>query len=157
MAAIVDEGIMFLTKALVIDPHYSEAMVTMSDLWRVRAQMEDDDAIYERDLATADEWLLKTGKPIRLGVEYQSANLVEAVEPTYPPLAKQARVQGKVHLDVTVGKDGHVLNVQLIAGHPLLTAAALAAVKAEVYRPFFLRGQAVEVVTDVLVEFTLLS
>lgn len=152
---IVDEGLMCLTKALSADSLNDKPRVMMSQLWRVRAKMEDDIAGYDHDMAQADEWLLQSAEPIRLGVEYQSANLLKAAEPKYPSLAKHARIQGTVRLDVTIGKDGRVFNVQLLQGHPLLTPAAIAAAKGEVYQPLFVRGRAVEVITEVLIEFTL--
>jgi TonB family protein len=96
-----------------------------------------------------------TPQRIRVGGNVESANLVRKVEPVYPPLAKQARVQGTVRFMVIIGKDGQVLNIQLISGHPLLVAAAEEAVKQWVYKPTLLNGQPVEVVTTVDVNFTL--
>jgi periplasmic protein TonB len=46
------------------------------------------------------------------------------VQPTYPPLAKSARVQGAVEFTATISKDGKIENLQLIHGHPLLVNAA---------------------------------
>ena len=77
------------------------------------------------------------------------------VTPAYPPLAKQARVTGTVSLAVDIGKDGVVLNVELISGHPLLADAAISAVKQWVYKPTLLNGEPVEVSTMVDINFTL--
>jgi TonB family protein len=44
-------------------------------------------------------------------------------------------VQGMVTLQVSIGKDGHVTQVSLISGHPLLARAAMDAVKQYVYEP----------------------
>lgn len=96
-----------------------------------------------------------TPQRIRIGGNVQAANLIRKVDPVYPPLAKQARVQGTVRYSVIIGKDGQVLNIQLISGHPLLVAAAEEAVKQWVYKPTLLNGQPVEVLTTVDVNFTL--
>jgi TonB family protein len=51
------------------------------------------------------------------------------VEPTYPALAKQYRLAGRVRIEVTVSTDGSVLRTRLVGGSPLLAGAALDAVK----------------------------
>jgi TonB family protein len=84
-----------------------------------------------------------------------AARLIYKVDPVYPPLALQARIQGVVHFTAIIGTDGRVLNLQLIGGHPLLVQAAEDAVKQWLYEPTRLNGTAVEVVTQIDVEFTL--
>lgn len=46
--------------------------------------------------------------------------LVHRVEPTYPPLAKAARVQGEVVLTAIISITGQIENLQLVSGHPML-------------------------------------
>jgi TonB family protein len=94
-------------------------------------------------------------KSIRVGGNVQAANLIEQVRPTYPPEAKQARIQGTVRFTVVIGPDGLVKNIELVSGHPLLAAAAMGAVKDWVYKPTLLNGVPVEVITTVDVNFTL--
>jgi protein TonB len=77
------------------------------------------------------------------------------VTPVYPPLAKQARIQGTVRFTAIIGKDGTIQNLQLVTGHPLLVAAAQDAVRQWVYKPTLLNGEPVEVVTQIDVNFTL--
>jgi TonB family protein len=100
---------------------------------------------------------LENGPPqrIRVGGNAQQANLVEKVIPRYPAQAKQDHVEGKVRFSVLIGKDGHVQNVELISGEPVLADAAKEAVEKWVYKPTLLNGQAVEVLTQVDVNFTL--
>jgi protein TonB len=93
--------------------------------------------------------------PVRIGGRVAQANLMRQVQPTYPPLAKSARVQGAVEFTATISKDGKIENLQLIHGHPLLVNAAKEAVLQWRYRPTLLNGQPVEVVTDIVVNFTL--
>jgi TonB family protein len=92
---------------------------------------------------------------IRVGGNVQSAKLVQAAKPVYPPLAKQARIQGTVQLNVTISLEGAVTSITVMSGHPLLVQAALDAVRQWVYQPTLLNGQPVEVVTTVEVNFTL--
>jgi protein TonB len=92
---------------------------------------------------------------IRVGGNVQAANLIRRVIPVYPPLAKQARIQGTVRFQAIIGKDGTIQNLQLVSGHPLLVAAAQQAVSQWVYRPTLLNGDPVEVVTTIDVNFTL--
>ena len=47
---------------------------------------------------------------------------------TYPPLARQARIQGTVVLQALIGKDGAIQNLHVVSGHPMLTGSALDAV-----------------------------
>ena len=94
-------------------------------------------------------------KRIRVGGSVQRANLVRQVRPVYPPLARQARIQGTVKLTAIIAKDGTIQKLEVLSGHPLLIPSALSAVKQWRYRPTLLNGQPVEVVTQVDVNFTL--
>jgi len=92
---------------------------------------------------------------IRLSREEVSSRLIDKVTPPYPPEAKAARIQGIVSLAVRIGKDGHVIDVTVISGHPLLVQPAVEAVRQWLYRPTLLNGNPVEVETQVDVSFTL--
>jgi protein TonB len=92
---------------------------------------------------------------IRVGGAVQKARMLKQVQPTYPPLARQARIQGTVKLTAEIAKDGTIQKLEVISGHPLLIPAALQAVKQWVYKPTLLNGQAVEVITQIDVNFTL--
>ena len=79
--------------------------------------------------------------------------LIFRVEPTYPPLAQQARIQGAVVMTALIDKGGNVQHLQIVSGHPLLAPAAIEAVKQWRYKPFILNGQPLEVETTVTVSF----
>src|SRR5208283_3732702 len=81
--------------------------------------------------------------------------LIHKVQPTYPPLARQARVQGTVVLQALIGKDGTIQNLHVVSGHPMLTSSALEAVKQWRYKPYYLNNEPVEVETTINVNFTL--
>jgi protein TonB len=81
--------------------------------------------------------------------------LVHRVQPSYPPLARQARIQGSVVLQAVISKDGSIQNLRLVSGHPMLAPAAIDAVKQWRYKPYILNGEPVEVETQITVNFTL--
>ena len=83
------------------------------------------------------------------------ANLIKRVQPVYPPLARSARVQGVVEFTAVISKEGNIENLQLVRGHPLLVNAAKEAVLQWKYKPTQLNGTPVEVITDIIVNFTL--
>ena len=82
-------------------------------------------------------------------------NLIYRVQPQYPPLARQARVQGIVVLRAVISRDGKIENLQILSGHPLLVKSAMEAVRQWRYRPYYLNNEPVEVETQVTVNFTL--
>lgn len=82
-------------------------------------------------------------------------NLIHKVQPVYPPLARTARVQGSVVLAALISKDGTIENLRLLSGHPMLSSAAIDAVKQWRYKPFVLNGDAIEVETQIVVNFNL--
>ena len=92
---------------------------------------------------------------IRVSSGVTQGLVIKKVEPVYPPIAKTARVQGTVILAAVIGKDGTIQNLHVVSGHPLLTGAAMDAVKQWKYRPYILNGDPVEVDTQVEVHFTL--
>ncbi len=94
-------------------------------------------------------------RPIRVGGNIQTANLIKKVAPVYPSLAKAARIQGTVRFTATIGKNGAIQNLQLISGPGMLVQAATDAVKQWVYRPMLLNGEPVEVITQLEVVFSL--
>lgn len=94
-------------------------------------------------------------KRIRVGGQVESAKLIFQPKPEYPPLAKMARIQGVVRLDAIISKDGTIQDLKVISGHPLLVKAALDAVQRWRYQPTLLNGDAVEVATEIDVNFTL--
>jgi len=92
---------------------------------------------------------------VRVSQGVTAGLVIKRVNPTYPPLARTARVQGSVVLAAVIGKDGSIQNLHVLSGHPLLTQAALEAVKQWRYKPYILNGEPVEVDTQVTVNFTL--
>jgi protein TonB len=96
-----------------------------------------------------------TPKRIRVGGQVEKAKLIFQPTPEYPQLAKMARIQGTVRLEAIISKDGTIMDLKLVSGHPLLTKAAMETVQRWRYQPTLLNGEPVEVVTEVDVIFTL--
>jgi periplasmic protein TonB len=92
---------------------------------------------------------------ITVGGDVQAGRIVQMVQPVYPPLARQGRVQGNVQLKAIVGTDGRIKSLTAVSGHPLLVDAALDAVRHWTYQPTLLNGVPVEVKTEILVRFEL--
>lgn len=55
--------------------------------------------------------------------------VVSKVDPEYPAMAKSMHVAGRAVVDVYIGEDGTVEKAQPVSGNPLLTGAAVSAVK----------------------------
>jgi protein TonB len=92
---------------------------------------------------------------IKLSQGIAQGLLMKRVPPIYPAAARQARIQGAVELQATIGKDGNITNLKQSSGDKVLGHAAIDAVKQWKYRPYLLDGQPVEIQTQVTVNFTL--
>ena len=92
---------------------------------------------------------------VRVGGQIKEPKKLKNVNPTYPDIAKQARVQGVVILECTISPQGKVTDVKVLRGIPLLDAAAIEAVKQWVYSPTLLNGVPVPVIMTVTVNFRL--
>jgi protein TonB len=93
--------------------------------------------------------------PMKISEGVLEAQLISRVEPQYPSLALQARVEGAVILHAIISRDGRITSLEVISGHPFLVKAALDAVRQWRYRPTMLNGEPVEVDTTISVIFRL--
>ncbi len=96
-----------------------------------------------------------TPQRVRVSQGVTAGLIIRRVQPVYPPIARQARIQGSVLLQAEISKDGTIENLRLISGHPMLAPAAIEAVKQWRYKPYFLNGEPVPVETQITVNFTL--
>ncbi len=97
----------------------------------------------------------RTTEAMRIGGKVLESRLLRRVEPAYPELARRARVSGEVTLEVAVDDDGNVVAVRVVGGHPLLSDAAVEAVRQWKYSPTLLNGEPVPVLAIVTVIFRL--
>jgi len=84
-----------------------------------------------------------------------AASLINQVRPDYPSIAEQMRLSGTVELRAIIGTDGAIRQIEVVSGNPILTRAAVEAVRQWRYRPTRLSGQLVEVETLISVNFVL--
>jgi TonB family protein len=82
-------------------------------------------------------------------------SIVHKVEPTYPPSAVTAHVEGEVFLDIRVGLDGTIEDVRVVNGNPVLAASAVEAIRQWRYQPPKAHGKPVRVNTKAAVIFEL--
>ena len=95
-------------------------------------------------------------KPIRVGGAVEQANLVQKVQPIYPTAAKVAGIQGKVLFEMVISKEGVPIDIRVLESpNDDLTQSALDAVRQWHYKPTLLNGNPAEIVTDVVVNYTL--
>jgi protein TonB len=94
-------------------------------------------------------------KRVQVGGRLQGAMLLRKVDPVYPTLARQMRIEGTVRFLAVIGKEGEVQNLKYVSGPQALEKAAADAVKHWVYRPTLLDGRPVEVSTQIEIGFTL--
>lgn len=93
---------------------------------------------------------------IRVGGTVAQANLINKVQPVYPPSAKTARLQGTVELEVAISAEGVPEDIRVLSSPgDDLTQSALDAVRQWRYRPTLLNGNPVPIVTEVIVNYTL--
>jgi periplasmic protein TonB len=90
---------------------------------------------------------------VRISQGVTRGYLIQKIEPKYPLLARRARITGQVILQAIIGKDGEIIDLNLVSGHPMLVAAAIDAVRQWRYRPYMLSGRPVEVETTITVTF----
>ena len=90
---------------------------------------------------------------VRVSPGVQQGLLINKVNPLYPPLARQANIEGVVTLSAEIGKDGTIENLRLVSGHPLLANAAMDAVKQWRYKAATLNGTPIESTVQVNMNF----
>lgn len=95
-----------------------------------------------------------TPAPARIS-HMSEGDLIHKVFPTYPPLARSARIQGEVVLQAVISKQGIIKDLRVVSVHPMLAPAAIDAVRRWRYRPYILNNEPVEVETQITVNFSL--
>lgn len=93
--------------------------------------------------------------PVRVGGLIKEPRKIRDVPPVYPTLAAQGRVEGVVILECLLDRRGHVRDVKVLKGLPLLEEAAVEAVRQWAYTPTLVGGEPAEVILTVTVTFRL--
>lgn len=136
-------GLAYMQKAVDLDPSNA---VLASALESAKAE-----PVRRQNLAT----MARSSNSVRLSPSVADANVLGAPKPEYPPLARQAGIEGDVEFSVEIGPDGQIQSLVLVRGTPLLINAAKNAVLGRVYRPVLRNGNPVSVSTNVTVPFRL--
>jgi TonB family protein len=99
---------------------------------------------------------VESDRPGRVQLSPKTAEVVSrSVEPDYPLLARQMKIQGAVVLEALIGREGNIQHLQVLSGPAILSAAAREAVQQWRFRPYLLSGQAVETESRITVSFTI--
>lgn len=98
---------------------------------------------------------LQPASIVELTPDAAEGSVIERVEPEYPEQALAQRLQGPVLLDVHIGADGAVKDIRVVSGVPQLAEAATAAVRQWKFKPRVVNGRAVEMNTQVTLNFSL--
>ena len=93
--------------------------------------------------------------PVRLPSTLISSKAIEKPAPPYPPLAKTAKTQGAVAVQIVIDEQGRVISAKALSGPPLLLQAAVQAAYRARFTPTILGGQAVKVTGSITYNFVL--
>jgi protein TonB len=104
--------------------------------------------------AAAAAGVSSAGERVVLSADTRQA-VTHSVEPSYPTLAKQMKVQGSVVLQALIGKEGTIQDLQILSGPQILSSAAREAVMQWRFKPYYQSGQAVETEAKITVNFTI--
>ena len=93
--------------------------------------------------------------PIRVPSSLISSKTIEKPAPPYPAIARAARVQGTVAVQIVVDEQGRVVSAKATSGNPLLQSAAVQAAYRASFTPTILGGRAVKVTGSITYNFVL--
>ena len=92
---------------------------------------------------------------VRVSPGVKRGLLIKKVAPSYPPLAREARIQGTIVLKAEISREGDIADLELISGPIELAGSAVSAVRKWKYRPYTLNGEPVGVLTQIQVNYEL--
>lgn len=84
-----------------------------------------------------------------------TSKAISLPQPPYPPIAKQARIQGPVSIQILVDERGNVISAHVVSGNPMLTYAARDAAMRARFTPTLLSDQPVKVQGTIIYNFVL--
>ncbi|HVO64693.1 MAG TPA: TonB family protein [Terriglobales bacterium] len=94
------------------------------------------------------------GERVKMSVDTNHV-LEKPVQPSYPMLARQMKVQGAVILQALIGADGAIQDLKVLSGPAILASAAQEAVRQWRFKPYLQNGVAVETEAKITVNFTI--
>jgi TonB family protein len=100
--------------------------------------------------------LVANGQPYHVGGDVKAPVAIVHVNPVYPEEARRERISGIVILETLIDHTGVVKEVSVLKPLPHgLSEAAVAAVKQWLFKPGTLKGEAVDVIFNVTINFSL--
>jgi protein TonB len=93
------------------------------------------------------------GQEKKLSREEAMSLAVTKVQPEYPAMAKQLKIEGQVEVEAVLAEDGAVEKVNIVSGNPVLTRPAADALKRWKFSPATANGKAVRAVAPILFTF----
>ena len=94
-------------------------------------------------------------KVLKVSTGVLQGKAVSLPQPSYPPIAKQARLQGTVSVQVLIDEFGKVISAEVISGHPMFNREARQAALQARFSPTKLSGQPVKVSGVILYKFSM--
>lgn len=77
-------------------------------------------------------------KPVIVGGDVQAPVRLTEINPVYPEAARKARIEGNVILQLTIDKNGNVIDVKVLRGLPMgLTEVAIEEAKKQKFKPAY--------------------
>lgn len=138
-----EEAVNAYKQATKIKPNYGDAFNGLGDAYEAMGRKAEADDARSRANANFGVGGMLNGKALTLG------------RPSYPAVAKAARVSGKVDVRVLIDETGQVIRAEAISGDPLLQGAAVKAASESVFAPTLLGGQPVKVTGIIIYNFVL--
>jgi TonB family protein len=129
-----------------------------TDAVQVDVQPESQDVIADNPPVIPEEAAAKVtdNAAERVQMSADTSEVVnEPAKPGYPLLARQMKVQGSVILLAMISRDGHIQDLRVLSGPPILAGAAREAVKQWHFKPHYEGQDTVETVAKVTVNFTI--
>ena len=96
-----------------------------------------------------------TQAPIALSESDARQHLIQMNQPVYPPIAKAARIEGNIEIEVVIGTTGQIISEKVVSGPSMLRQAALDAVKTWQFSAFQSKSAAVSASTTLTIPFQL--
>ena len=94
-------------------------------------------------------------RPKTLSGGILNGKAISKPSPPYPAIARAARAQGTVTVQILVDEEGKVVSASAVSGHPLLQQAAVNAARGARFAPTLLSGRPVRVSGVITYNFVL--
>ena len=119
-----------------------------------RAPSREDSATVASDVnQTVSRVATPAAERTSVSPDTASSMVIRSVQPEYPMLARQMRVQGSVILQALIGRDGMIQDLRVLSGPPILASAAQEAVRQWHFKPHYVGAQPVETRASITVNF----